>query len=129
MVKVMAIPEDCGLPEYPEVTDSGRGSVDSGSASKTRTLTGQGSVDSADFTKTFSFRCRGSVDSADLARVQAFSRRGSVDSTELAMARAVSKQDNGDNNIDLAKSPATRHVSIDEGIGGDCLPEEEASWE
>lgn len=34
--KVMAIPEDTGILECPEIPDSGRGSVDSGEANKTR---------------------------------------------------------------------------------------------
>ncbi|KAK7067750.1 hypothetical protein SK128_006436 [Halocaridina rubra] len=128
VVKVVSIPEDSGLPEYNEVTDSGRGSVDSGNISRSRVGTGRGSMDSGDVAKTYSVRCRGSVDSTDLMRIQGLSRRGSVDSTELALAKSINKRHSGES-VDLGKIPTTRQVSIDEGIGGDCLPEESANWE
>ncbi|XP_068210256.1 uncharacterized protein [Palaemon carinicauda] len=126
VMKVSAIPEDCGVTEYPEVTDSGRGSVDSGRITRPRMVSGRGSADITDLTKTFSLRCRASAEGQELSKVHAFNRRGSVDSTELAMARSR-KRENRDS-VDLSKTPATRQISIDEGIGSECLPEE-SSWE
>ncbi|XP_064077241.1 uncharacterized protein LOC135194946 isoform X2 [Macrobrachium nipponense] len=126
VMKVSAIPEDCGVTEYPEVTDSGRGSVDSGRITRPRIVNGRGSVDSTDLTKTFSLRCRGSTEGPEQSKAHAFNRRGSVDSTELAMARSK-KRENRDS-VDLGKNPASRQISIDEGIGSECLPEE-SNWE
>ncbi|XP_066947270.1 uncharacterized protein [Macrobrachium rosenbergii] len=126
VMKVSAIPEDCGVTEYPEVTDSGRGSVDSGRITRPRIVNGRGSVDSTDLTKTFSLRCRSSTEGPELSKAHAFNRRGSVDSTELAMARSK-KRENRDS-VDLGKNPASRQISIDEGIGSECLPEE-SNWE
>ena len=125
VMKVTVIPEDCGL-EYPEVTDSGRGSVDSGRVSRHRMMHGRGSTDSTDLTKTFSLRCRGSIDSTDHVKAQGFSRRGSMDSTELAIARSKKRETR--DSVDLSKNTATRQVSIDEGIGNECL-HEESNWE